>query len=70
MILKLKKDKILKETGIKEMKDIDYLFYIIEEVDFLLSHNKNYTKKQEKILTDIKSILDNAEVVENKEDLK
>ena len=70
MILKLKKDKILKETGIKEMKGIDYLFYIIEEVDFLLSHNKNYTKKQEKILTDIKSILDNAEVVENKEDLK
>jgi len=66
MILKLRKDKILKETGIKEMEDIDYLFYIIEEVDFLLSHNKNYTKKQEQILTDIKSILDNVEVVENK----
>ena len=65
MILKLKKDKIFKETGIKEMEDIDYLFYMIEEVDFLLSHNKNYTKKQEQILTDIKSILDNAEVVEN-----
>lgn len=65
MILKLRKDKILKETGIKEMEDIDYLFYIIEEVDFLLSHNKNYTKKQEQILTDIKSILDNVEVVEN-----
>lgn len=66
MILKLRKDEILKETGIKEMEDIDYLFYIIEEVDFLLSHNKNYTKKQEQILTDIKSILDNVEVVENK----
>lgn len=66
MILKLRKDKILNETGIKEMEDIDYLFYIIEEVDFLLSHNKNYTKKQEQILTDIKSILDNVEVVENK----
>lgn len=66
MILKLRKDKILKETGIKEMEDIDYLFYIIEEVDFLLRHNKNYTKKQEQILTDIKSILDNVEVVENK----
>ena len=66
MILKLRKDKILEETGIKEMEDIDYLFYIIEEVDFLLSHNKNYTKKQEQILTDIKSILDNVEVVENK----
>lgn len=65
MILKLRKDKILEETGIKEMEDIDYLFYIIEEVDFLLSHNKNYTKKQEQILTDIKSILDNIEVVEN-----
>ncbi len=65
MILKLRKDKILNETGIKEMEDIDYLFYIIEEVDFLLSHNKNYTKKQEQILTDIKSILDNVEVVEN-----
>lgn len=65
MILKLRKDKILEETGIKEMEDIDYLFYIIEEVDFLLSHNKNYTKKQEQILTDIKSILDNVEVVEN-----
>lgn len=62
MILKLRKDKILNETGIKEMEDIDYLFYIIEEVDFLLSHNKNYTKKQEQILTDIKSILDNVEV--------
>jgi len=66
MILKLRKDKILNETGIKEMEDIDYLFYIIEEVDFLLRHNKNYTKKQEQILTDIKSILDNVEVVENK----
>lgn len=66
MILKLRKDKILEETGIKEMEDIDYLFYIIEEVDFLLRHNKNYTKKQEQILTDIKSILDNVEVVENK----
>lgn len=66
MILKLRKDKILNETEIKEMEDIDYLFYIIEEVDFLLSHNKNYTKKQEQILTDIKSILDNVEVVENK----
>lgn len=65
MILKLRKDKILEETGIKEMEDIDYLFYIIEEVDFLLRHNKNYTKKQEQILTDIKSILDNVEVVEN-----
>lgn len=66
MILKLRKDKILNETGIKEMENIDYLFYIIEEVDFLLRHNKNYTKKQEQILTDIKSILDNVEVVENK----
>lgn len=66
MILKLRKDKILNETGIKKMEDIDYLFYIIEEVDFLLRHNKNYTKKQEQILTDIKSILDNVEVVENK----
>ena len=48
------------------MEDIDYLFYLIEEVDFLLRHNKNYTKKQEQILIDIKSILDNVEVVENK----
>lgn len=65
MILKLRKDKIFEETGIKEMEDTDYLFYMIEEVDFLLRHNKNYTKKQEQILTDIKSILDNAEVMEN-----
>ena len=42
MILKLKKDKIFKETGIREMEDICYLWYITEELDYLLSHNKNY----------------------------
>lgn len=62
MGIKLNKDKIFAETGIKEMNDTDYLFYITEELDYLLHHNKNYTKKQYQILIDIKSILDNIEI--------
>lgn len=62
MELKLNKNKIFAETGIKEMNDTDYLFYITNELDYLLNHNKNYTKKQYQILTDIKSILDNIEI--------
>lgn len=62
MELKLNKNKICAETGIREMEDTAYLFYIIEELDYLLRHNKNYTKEQYKILTDIKIILDNIEL--------
>lgn len=62
MGLKLNKDKIFQETGIQEMDDNNYLFYIQEELDYMLCHNKNYTKKQFQILTDIKSIIDNIEI--------
>lgn len=62
MELKLNKNKICAETGIREMEDICYLWYITEKLDYLLSHNKNYTVKQYGILTEIKTILDNIEV--------
>lgn len=62
MELKLNKNKIFAETGIKIMKDINYLFYMTDRLDFLLSHNKNYTKTQYQLLTEIKSILDNIEI--------
>ena len=62
MRLKLNKNKIFKETGIQEMENENYLFYVQEELDYLLYHNKNYTKKQYQILTDIKMIIDNIEI--------
>ena len=61
MDLEINKIKIQEETGIKEMEDIDYLFYILANIDWLLAHNKNYTKEQYKRLLDIQSILMNIE---------
>ena len=48
---------ILKTYGLQDMKDLELLHVLNNKIQFLLTHNKNYTKQQYFELRDIAEII-------------
>ena len=60
--LEINKNKLLNDVGLEFAHDYDILLYLIKSIDYLETHNKNYTKQQYQQILDIKYILDCLEV--------
>lgn len=60
--MKINYKKILENTGLDFENKEDLYFYIKNTIDFLESHNKNYTKEQYHRIIDLKEILENIEM--------
>lgn len=60
--LKINKEKLLNDVGLEFRHDYDILLYLIKSVDYLETHNKNYTQRQYQQILDIKYILDSLEI--------
>lgn len=60
--MKINYKKILENTGLNFENKEDLYFYIKNTIDFLESHNKNYTKEQYHRIIDLKEILENIEM--------
>ena len=54
--------KILLETGIDLDNPQDILCLLQNYIEYLLTHNKNYTKEQWRRILDIAAIVNNMEV--------
>lgn len=54
--------KILLETGINLDNAQDILLLLQSHVEYLLTHNKNYTREQWRRILDIAAIVNNMEV--------
>lgn len=54
--------KILLETGIDLDNPQDILFLLQNYVEYLSTHNKNYTREQWRRILDIAAIVNNMEV--------
>jgi hypothetical protein len=52
-------NKINKETGLGITNKNGLLHYVSRVIDELYTHNKNYTKKQYRQITELKAIIDN-----------
>jgi hypothetical protein len=57
--MKVNYNKINSETGLGVFSESELLHYVSRLVDELEAHNKNYTKKQYRQITDLKAIIDN-----------
>lgn len=60
--LKINASKIAYNTGLSFDDAEEYWAYILRQLEFLATHNKNYTKKQFFRISDIKEILENMEI--------
>ena len=61
MEIKFNKQNILKNAGIECRDEKDYINYMKIMIEYLESHNKNYTQKQYFDITQIQEILQNIE---------
>lgn len=59
--MKINFNKINKLTQIGVFRDSSLLVYIQHSLDYLESHNKNYTKKQYHLINELKTIFENIE---------
>lgn len=57
--MKINYNKINSETGLGVFNKNELLHYVSRVVDDLYTHNKNYTQKQYRQITDLKIIIDN-----------
>lgn len=63
MKVKVNKKEILKSIDVEFRCEYDYLSYLLQLIDYLYFHNKNYTNKQYYKIEEIREILRNIEVV-------
>ena len=59
--MKINFNKINESTGIGVFRDSSLLVYIQHSLDYLETHNKNYTKKQYHLINELKTIFENIE---------
>lgn len=59
--MKINFEKINELTKIGVFRDSSLLVYIQHTLDYLESHNKNYTKKQYHLISELKTIIENIE---------
>lgn len=57
--MKINYNKINSETGLGILNENELLHYASRIADELYTHNKNYTKKQYRQITDLRTIIDN-----------
>ena len=57
--MKINFNRVNSETGLGVFNKDELLHYVSRIVDDLYTHNKNYTKKQYRQITDLKAIIDN-----------
>lgn len=59
--MKINYNTIAENTGIMFENSNDLLLFIKNEIDYLFTHNKNYTSEQYNKIIDLKEIIDNIE---------
>lgn len=57
--MKIDFEKMNEQTGLNINNISDLIIYIQHTLDFLESHNKNYTKKQYYLIDELKTIFEN-----------
>lgn len=62
--IKINTEKILEDLGI-EISERNCIAYINRLVYYLNTHNKNYTKQQERNIIDLSGIIANIEIIES-----
>lgn len=67
MKIKFNKENISKSIGIEFSCDINCLAYMQRLIDDLCKHNKNYTNSQNYIITNLKELIDNIEILKEVE---
>lgn len=59
--MKINFNKINESTGLGIFRESTLILYIKSQLNYLESHNKNYTKKQYIIIEELKEIFKNIE---------
>ena len=62
--LKINKNNILNNIGVEFKNKNDYIQYMQNLLEFLETHNKNYTQKQYYKILELKEIINNIEIEE------
>lgn len=62
--IKINNEKLLFDSGLSFDSVLDLYFYVLNHIEYLSSHNKNYTKQQEHRINDLLDIFNNIEVEE------
>lgn len=57
-IMTINKNKLTENTGFNFESMEDLVYYISSSIEWLITHNKNYTKEQYNRICDLKDILD------------
>lgn len=61
-MLKINNEKLMKNTGMEFETIEDAFFYVIRHLEWLESHNKNYTQNQYGRICDLKEIFESIEM--------
>ena len=64
MDFKINYENILNDTGIKFDDIYSLLYFLQNNIDYLFTHNKNYTKTQYNKIIDLKEIINNISIYE------
>ena len=62
MNFKIDYKSIFDNTGINFDDIYDVLYFLQNNIDYLFTHNKNYTTEQYKKIIDLKEIIDNISI--------
>lgn len=68
MKIKFNKENISKSIGIECNCDINYIAYMQRLIDDLSRRNKNYTNSQYYIITNLKELINNIEILKEDEE--
>lgn len=61
-------DKIKKNTGLEFESFSDLCYYVEKHIEYLMSHNKNYTKEQMSRIDDLHEIIESIDIWNDEEE--
>ena len=66
--MKINNEQLRERTGLSFESYTDMLYYIEKHLDYLMLHNKNYTKEQERRIDDLYEIVQAIDPWNNNEE--
>lgn len=60
--MKIDNKQLMERTGMSFESESDVYYYIVNHLEWLLTHNKNYTKEQESRIDDLWEIMNAIDI--------
>lgn len=60
--MKINNEQLMKRRGLSFESETDMYYYIMHHLEYLMTHNKNYTKEQESRIDDLLEIMNAIDI--------